>query len=553
MGYRKKRIIMVLVLFFTGFSLWKVKGEAEDNADLGNVELVVLLDTSESMNRGEIWEKAKIWAEDIGAFSLETDIFLRVICFDGKGFDGTGEECPNIRKVFMGKVNDGEELVSYGDKVEQVHAEGEYTDHRGALKYVQNILKDSASSCQCIMILSDGDLDYDDEKGHSETEECAIKEFGELAKSFAEEDNQSVILVGFGSGKNLFQNIAKGTNIVYFDGDKEGMDAIRSIFQELSYPIELVDNYGSENEIKFDVTPDCYRIIINIRAYEQTSEELNKDKIIVSGPEGWNEDSYSYSPLQNSSYLYLNNIMGGEYSVILPAGHWKSSIICQRLALSDDILFKILQNGQEIMRDIDTDSYNISGTSFEIEIVGQNLNYIEPYYLCYLEEGEVSSEKQRLLISDYSSNKSTIELEEQDKNYIFQIVCKEGDKESKSAPIRITTSSVDVEVIERPMEDINTYEKIELANYFEKWSNCQLCINGESANTAALECEFDNDVLAYSGKNGYTLVFKKAGKYHLIVTDKETGQKYFDQVYNVSKRSLFKTICDWLRALRGDS
>lgn len=550
MRHVKKRLILVAFFLLMFFSLYKINGEAEEG-ESPDIELVVLLDTSESMNKDGIWEKVKIWTEDIGAFSLRTDIFLHVICFDGKNFDEYGRGDPNIREVFTGKVDDEEKLRSYGNDLQDIEAKGGLTDHKGALECVLEKIKDGDGSQKCVIIISDGDLDYDNKEGHSSIESEAIDEFGKCAKEFAMEENQSVVFVGFGSGKNLFQKIANGDGITYFDGDNESSDAIRRIFQKLGYPVEALDNSGSENELKFTVPTDCYRVIINIRPQEQAQEELNKEKITVSGPGEWVGKDYAYSSLKKSGYLYLNNIVQGEYTVTLPDGHWRSSITCQRFTLPDEISIRVLQNGQEVEKDQGTDCYIIQGKSFKIEYAGQNMSGTEVSYICYLEEDTSgnTNEPMSLLTSDYSDYRATIELEQLKKVYIVQIICKQGGKESRSAEIRIYAeeSPIDTGTDGLQGEDRKTYEKIELKPFLENLDNCQLSVNGENENTAALENSIDNDELEYSGKDSYTIMFKKEKEYTVKVMDRDTQEVLFERKYNITRRSFWDMICDWLK------
>lgn len=168
----RKGAQLALLIFFCVFSNKRILGQAEGSA---YAEVVVLVDVSGTMQKYH--DSIMQYAEVLDRFLAGSDINITWKAFADPG---------NIETIDINQLLGWEEFTE------------KWTDHKGAMEDAVHMLEESDAAFKCIVMLSDAQLDYDD---NIEDVDClereAEKQFVELTNAFAQKAKQMVVLVCF--------------------------------------------------------------------------------------------------------------------------------------------------------------------------------------------------------------------------------------------------------------------------------------------------------------------------------------------------------------------
>lgn len=279
MRQMKKLIVMCVTV---PFLLINCKSVMAENGTSGKPEVVVLIDTSKSISPEKQEEEIE-WAGGICARSKGQGILVNFLTFDSDENDSGFATKTLLEKTVL---TDDKSLNDALEKISSIQYEGRFTDLDGAMHTAMDIF-DPGSTKKCIVILSDGRLDYDndDEKDTKNKEAYAREDFIKTVKNFDEQENQHVILVEF-EGMSFHQ---------YHDDDWEKLEDGRfekniNLFRELKDA--KIDFFGSSEDIQ-NSSPKIFR-------------ELGfDDGVIDSGPFGKQKGSIRFKLEQNYDSVYI--------------------------------------------------------------------------------------------------------------------------------------------------------------------------------------------------------------------------------------------------------
>ena len=360
---KKNRIIAISLVCLLLF-VFVTESRAEETT---NGEIIILIDASGSIEgyKNEIRE----WAEKLGAYVQGMEITVEL-----RSFGNPGNNSSHYRKIIenptehdedSAESNKKSDLEMYMDALEGIGSSDAWTDQKGAMEKAIQTLNSSSAPKRCIIMLSDGKLDYENDANEND----ARAAFAEAVDAFAREKNNEVILVQFGSGDEIFKLCSEATVL---DGREFSEPALQEISESLGIKMEKgegekqVDDQGN-TQITFQLEEkDYYRVILNIRATgggEMSRKIL--DEITVSKGEVTIEKD-AFSLLSQSCYIYIDDPAPGNYTVSLPDGEWDFYYVSQEKIKVREIYLSVLQEGRPA--EYDGDAYQISGTECILEI-----------------------------------------------------------------------------------------------------------------------------------------------------------------------------------------
>lgn len=342
-------VLVCLLLFF--FASESRAGEPEKG------EVVILIDSSGSVRGHE--DEIREWAESLGAYVQGMGV-----CVDLRSFGNPG----NIKNLYRDvieiseKDNEKSDLEIYMDALSVVGADDKWTDQKGAMEDAIQTLNSSDAQKKCIIMLSDGRLDYESD----EKEEDARDEFVSMVDDFAREKDHEIILVRFGLEDEIFKRCREATVL-------EGKEFLEPALQEISKELGIKVEKGAgerqgDNQISFQLEEkDYYRVILNIRA-ASNEKKISREEIdeITVFNEGNLLKKDACSLLDHSCYIYLENPAPGNYTVSLPDNKWNFYYVSQEKIKVSDIYLSVLQDGKAVEEK--EGIYQICGEKCTLEI-----------------------------------------------------------------------------------------------------------------------------------------------------------------------------------------
>ena len=335
-------------------------------------ELIVLVDTSLSLDKEAMNQEIQ-WMQKICSVSLETGIHVNFLTFDEPQAGGTG----TARQLLERTEITGENLNSSLEAISKISHSGRYTDLKGALDDAVAILEGIEGGRRYIMILSDGRLDYDQNRNKDilGTEAPARMEFCEEVKAFAGQQGCGVILVEFGGGAifetadgddandadsdtswfdreiNLFRELEEAEGVFYFQGESALSDAGSSIFQKMGYPIDAIAALEQgDGTIVFTLDQNYdYTIIHLIQKTQNTGKRIAKEDFQILY-ENQERTIDQIELLPNSAFAFLAESRKGRYTIDFSEGRgneWNYEVICRKKERVDAIHLSVRQDKTE--------------------------------------------------------------------------------------------------------------------------------------------------------------------------------------------------------------
>ncbi len=526
-----------------------------------NGELVILIDTSKSIEGA--WGDIKQWATKIGVCIQDTGIVVSV-----RGFGGRDE---SVQKVYDGEVKSGDNalengLQKYFNKIQKLNADKQYTDQMGAIQSAINSLEASSAQKKCIILLSDGYLDYKKKEGEDTVavQNKAKEDFKTLAESFAAKENHNILLVQFESsykdGIYIFSNL-EGVELLSPDENQEKfMDqedlldtAFQLSFEDLGIDVNRDELTIHDYKAEFSLEKAYRRTIFEIELQDSdiTREILESVQIVRK------EDNIEIKPalldsIGKMGYIYLENTQKGTYIVNLPKGNWK----CSKITMEDvDIqgirLFIVSESGKDVEC--------VDG----VYLLNRDKNYkLRIDVQTQTIERHSSLDRARIdcvLISEEEENK-IVGIAERNQDGIYQYTPSFGESTSykcyaeiqyagklvnKSEEIKIMiqedSTPSECDEIDPIPKNLDIYEIFNISAELDNTQNYELKINNKK-----IASEGESETSEYKYED-FSLSFKKAGTYDVFVDIKDDGKekkvKYQCEV--VDNRSWFQKICDW--------
>lgn len=335
----KRYLIGLCVLISIVLANNNFKCDASETVDR---EIVILIDMSLSMKNA--WNEVKKWALEMGML-FNTDVKLNLVGFGG--------ETDKIEIIYEGVLTDPSD-EGYKDKINDLTYHTEKTDQRGALDEATNILQASDAETKCIVMLSDGLLDYI----NNEDEEAAGKDFKDKVDEFENKENQNIYLVQFDtddtngidvfngfSEKILFRSDADPANIL----SEESLlnEVTQELFDALDLPAEQDTLIFENNHTQFDLETNCDRVLLTIKSQNGSIRNDVLDTVVVMSQTA-KVEPYAYSIIKDHLLLYYNQLEAGKYTLTMPEGHWLGYITYMEKMEIQSINLSVLQDNIEI-------------------------------------------------------------------------------------------------------------------------------------------------------------------------------------------------------------
>ena len=168
----KKYWISICLLIFCIFSIYRQERcyAAENQGQ--SAEVVLLIDTSKSMNSQ--LDRLLNWSNGFCLNCIDRNIVLSYVTFNNKKNEKTVIKPTKINKGTYKSYKDKIKKEIYKNKLNGDDIEGKYTDQLGAFKKAEEILGKSSADIKYIIMLSDGELDYDNKDTPSSEEDDAV-------------------------------------------------------------------------------------------------------------------------------------------------------------------------------------------------------------------------------------------------------------------------------------------------------------------------------------------------------------------------------------------
>lgn len=355
----KRYLIKLCVLISIVLANNNFKCDASETVDR---EIVILIDMSRSMDNA--WEEAKKWALEMGML-FNADVKLNLV-----GFGGETDEMETIYEGVLADPNDKE----YERKVNSLAAHTKYTDQKGALDEAIKILQDSDAKMKCIIMLSDGLLDYK----NNEDEEAAGKEFKNEVEKFEEKENQKICLVQFDSNdadgidvfngfseKILFRSDADPANIL----SEESLlnEVTQELFDALDLPAEQDALIFENNHTQFDLETNCDRVLLTIKSQNGSIRNDVLDTVVVMSQTA-KVKPHGYSIIKDHLLLYYNQLEAGRYTLTMPEGHWMGYMTYMEKMEIQSINLSILQDNTELKLNQDGAYELEDGKNYQLKV-----------------------------------------------------------------------------------------------------------------------------------------------------------------------------------------
>ena len=333
-----RRLFMLICLLILAGSIYGSIIYSNAAEDIEG-ELIILIDNSGSVHEEK--ETLIQWTAKLGAFAQDMGIKVHLWSFD----DIDHVECLYSDRI---SSNEGqkEHLQIFVDALKGIAFDKQWTDQKGAFERAQKEMESSDAQRKCIIMLSDGVLDYKEGKG----EEEARGEFKKCVNDFGGKKNQEVLLlkVKDETGTNIYEGCKEAEVLNCKDLNEEEMEEILwKIFGNLGIDTEKIPKKIQNNMVQINVNEGDYRSILNINSTHNIKEDLIND--IAVDKNGTRVDSVPYSLLGNSCFMYFSDV--GEYTITMPDADWKCYEIKQKRVIVNDIKLTVKQGNSEMISD----------------------------------------------------------------------------------------------------------------------------------------------------------------------------------------------------------
>lgn len=324
-----------------------VRAEAENKA----TEIIILLDSTKSIEK-ESFRIAQDWIEDMLMLCRDSDMRLRVYTFasDSKGDKLTNE----FVELVNGKVT-ADTSKEQIQKIEAAQIGGNYTNQAAAIESVKGIIDETSVSKRIVIMLSDGDLDFDDEKDILTIEEDKAKEqFSSVCKDIAGVNDKGeenfIYLIGFKNDISLFRNIEDGKHIFYKNVEEVTVDDILSeldVLEKMGFVyIQEKQEEVQNSEITFDLNEDYAISILRVKKSlggSKLADQKENDIIFTQTSKGENvaeKVNYIAEETYQFCYFYLYNPEKGSYRLKMPNGFVEKYKVRNKVKENVDFNFK---------------------------------------------------------------------------------------------------------------------------------------------------------------------------------------------------------------------
>lgn len=502
-----------------------------EESDSPNIEVIIMLDTSESMedstdgsvNDSEDNSKIKLakkWAQELCTLFVNTKITVSMCTFDN-----VNEEEMKIEKTKIDIKNAKENI----DKLEEIDSKKlTYTDHYGALKKAENGFGQQADY-KYIMILSDGETKYEndirlDNKAENDLEKkMTTKEakgfFQDRCESFASKENQGIFLIGFGEDIDMFQALNEKKHILYIDQSKEPSEITNKIFEELDMPLFLQEknenkNRDKRNKIEFELEKEHYRTIINITREADLAEsgiDPTQIKLYMeeTGENEISQENFDILCLKNSAFLYLEPSKKGKYQIVLPEDIWYYEIRNQENGILKEVkLILEAENLQSAKLEDDIIQYDIKKQPKELVLrlefvwdsAGEHKNPDSAILVNTSQKERTDDDWKKGRSISTDNWKYVLDTPKDDENNVYCVQVKNGNKTIYSNNIKIVRNWV----VEKNKE-LQKNEEYDLKNAVpEEFTD---------NNDIEYEIQNENKYKKHITLTGDTIAFSKAGNY----------------------------------------
>lgn len=556
----KKRMIVFCMLLYS--LVWGLSFQCKA-AEPVDGELIILIDTSKSIEGA--WEEIKQWATKIGVCIQDTGIVVSV-----RGFGGRDEL---MQEVYNGEVKSGDNalengLQEYFNRIQKLNADKQYTDQTGAIQSAIQSLEASSAQKKCIILLSDGYLDYKKKEGEDTiaVQNKAKEDFKTLVESFAAKENHNILLVQFESsykdGVYIFSNL-EGVELLPSDENQEKfMDqeelldkAIQLGFEDLGIGFNRNELTIHDYKAEFSLEKAYCRTIIEIELQDNdvTKEVLGAVQIVRK------DDNKEMKPvlldrMGKLGFIYLENTREGFYIVNLPKGNWKCNIITMEdMEIQSIRLFVVLEEGMDVQCIDDVYLLN-KDEKYKLRIEVQT-QAIEQY--SSLDKAEIDcflisedGEKKAVGIVDRVQDgiyQSTLDFGKDTSYTCYVEIQYAGELLIRSEEIKIAINedptSSECDKIDSIPKNLDIYEIFNISKESEiNTQNYELKVNNKD-----IASEGERETSEYQYKD-FCLTFKKAGKYDVCVDIKDDGneKKVRYQCDVADDRNCFQKFWDWL-------
>lgn len=384
----KKRCVLFFFCIFFCVSLFFYNFRSKAMEDIDS-ELIILVDASETMKNS--WDDVARWVNEIGIYAQNTGIRVHLKWFGGKGEEDT---------LYNGRI-ESDNIIEYIDRLKKIGPDKLYTDQKGAIKEAIKIMDESNASKKCIVMLSDGRLDYVE----NEDEEIAKKEFEKEVNKFSAGDNQSVVLIEFegtivGEDTYIFGNLDEKVEWKKIDKDKNEIlmkEILSLLFEKLGVKINKISFSMNKNQIQFNSAQDAFRIIVMIEILDYAIEKDYLNSIIVE------RDDSEIKPVvsqQYNNFIYLifeeDGIKEYKYKIVLS----DENVSCRGIYMRKNIS--------------DTQPITTTEDDIQNQIDEGNENEVKR---CVVKIGEkIDIEKEFGISSDNADTKYNIKIKDEDGN-----------------------------------------------------------------------------------------------------------------------------------------
>ncbi len=312
------------------------------------VEIVLLIDTSKSMCGQR--NKLVNWSEDFCISCINKNIILSYVTFDNK----------NNEKVIIKRTKINKDTYkSCKEKINKVVINGDYTDQLGAFKKAEDILKNSNADIKYIIMLSDGEMDYkninsEKKERKKNSDNSPEKEMQKRCINFVNE-NQKIILVGFGKDIQLFKDIINGNKnsnsslIKYVDSSYNPSDVVNEFFNGIGGSEKVLEESKKDgtltDKITFKLKNKYDKIDIFIKNLNNTKVDFNKDILVYC--KDTKEKNLIFEPGEDYLKIILTNPQKGNYKILLPKSNWYYRISYWYTHV-DEVKLKLYNNEREL-------------------------------------------------------------------------------------------------------------------------------------------------------------------------------------------------------------
>lgn len=296
--------------------------KAEDTSPVEKI--IILLDVSGTMRENDKNQEAIECVRNICSLCRDEKFQVFIETFSDKVSlnDGTGTEV-----LWDGDWITSDTLNKINASLDRVTYTGKKTDQLGALLWAEdNFFPEADSSC-IVVILSDGELDYQnrgpgDQKSRTAEEEAAVSEFKLKCEELGNK-GCNVILVGFPNNVEMFEELGGKAGITYIFQDTNSSETTLDktmiyISDKLKLPIKIISGNLKDRRVEFTLEKDCKKVILQINNDDNVNITKENIHLIYNEEEGEQPCEITNSP--NSFRIIMTDARKGHYVASLGVG-----------------------------------------------------------------------------------------------------------------------------------------------------------------------------------------------------------------------------------------